>query len=428
MNLRIIIDKSLFQSLPTKAFTPLDKYFEVIIPPILIKEILGDLATRKDVDKERFVANLADRFGVNSIVCHDYRFLLINSLLGFETPVDGRIVAAGLTAVEARDGTLGFKVSDTFEDNALRRWQRGDFSIGEAFWAYRWQSIRKFISSNLYFNKLKEWGITLPHLKSLEQLNEVVEEILSNPRIQGRLLGLINREFQLSWNIQVRVVNRWFELKRPLLKDFAPYAAYCLKANLLLVIGKSNETILGGRHEHDLRDLEYCYYLPFCQIFASVDKIHKKLIRLLKRENQSFVSGEFSEELKKLGEEWFSFTKEEKITYLAKYGSRPAPNPDSTIIRLLKEYGTENYRINKPGKPIIGKGIKLPDVVPPLDKGKNESFPVFLKQLMNKVKDAELTRKSVNSIEDGSFLVHKTLVSKKKIQELYPHIDFDEDV
>jgi hypothetical protein len=55
----------------------------------------------------------------------------------------------------------------------------------------------------------------LPHLTSLEQLQEVVEEILSNPQIQGRLLGLINREFQLPWNLQVRVVNCGFQLKRP---------------------------------------------------------------------------------------------------------------------------------------------------------------------------------------------------------------------
>jgi len=39
-------------------------------------------------------------------------------------------------------------------------------------------------------------------------------------------------------------------------------------------------------------DLEYLYYLPFCNIFTSNDKIHKQLTPLLLREDQKFIVGE----------------------------------------------------------------------------------------------------------------------------------------
>lgn len=422
MNLRIIIDKSLFQSLPPKAFTPLDRHFQVIIPPILVKEILGDLSSNRkikerEVDMKGFVSNLADRFGAHSIVCHDYLFLLTNSLLGYETPMDGRVVAGGLTPVATSDGKLGYKILDTPYDESLGRWKQGTFTVEEAFWAYRWQKIKKFINTKLYIEKLKEVGVEIKPLKSLKELEEVIESILSNPKIQGTLLGLINREFHIPWNLQVKSVNRWFQLKRPLLKNSSPYAAYCLKATLLLAIGNLNESILGRQHEHDLRDLEYCYYLPFCQIFASTDKIHKKLISLLIRPDQSFVGAELSEDLKRLAEDWCSFTKEQKINYHLQYGSKPAPSQNSAVFNLWEKHKPDYDS----SKAIIPEPNYEPKQPPNVDESAL-TFPQFLNKIADNIENAELTNKPVG---EGSFLVRNTKVSRKKLEELYPHIDFD---
>ena len=406
---KVLIDKSLFQSLTAKSLPPLDRHFEVIIPPILIKEILGDLSTNRkikdrEVDVKSFVAKMADRFGVNSIVCHDYFFLLYNSLLGYETPMDGRIVAAGLTPVATDDGKSGYKVLPTYEDKTLMRWQQHEFSVEEAFWAYRWQRIRKFISTRLYLNKLIEMGIIITSPKSLEELNETVENILSNPKIQGRLLGLINREFRVPFDIQRQVVLRWFQLKCPFLKGFAPYAAYCLKANLLLAIGNINEQVFGRQHEHDLRDLEYCYYLPFCEVFASDDKIHRKLIGLLMRPDQKFVGLELRNDLKRLGEEWFSFSQEEKIEHRRKFGFKPAFNDNSVVWQLWEEFRPDYDSSN----------VILPK--------HNGELHQSIKGLFDKLDKAKQT---ANIKKEGSFLIHSRSISKKKLRELYPDVDFD---
>lgn len=39
-------------------------------------------------------------------------------------------------------------------------------------------------------------------------------------------------------------------------------------------------------------DIAYLYYLPFCHVFASNDKLHKRVVPLFLREDQSFVFGE----------------------------------------------------------------------------------------------------------------------------------------
>jgi hypothetical protein len=411
MNLRIIIDKSLFQSLSNKALSPLDRHFDVVIPPILIKEILGDLSVKRkikerEIDMEAFVSKMADRFGVNSIVCHNYKTLLFHALIGYPTPMDGRIVAAGLTPVKTADGKTGFKVLETDDDRSLTRWQQQQFTVEEAFWSYRWQKIKQFISTKFYLKKLDEMGVTIAPFKSLEELNNSVENILNNPNIQGRLLGMIHREFQVPYEIQKYANLRWFYQKRPLLRDFAPYAAYCLKANLLLAIGKCNENILGGSHEHDLRDLEYCYYLPFCEIFASDDKIHRKLIELLMRPDQEFIGRELGDDLQRLGEYWHSLTLDQKVEHSRIFGFRPPPDENS-IVRKLWEKFRPDY---DPGNVIVPK--------------QGGQFHELIKELHDKVKDAQ-TRESVDGVPEGSFLLHSRSISKKKLKELFPDVDID---
>src|SRR5207247_430124 len=99
-------------------------------------------------------------------------------------------------------------------------------------------------------------------------------------------------------------IDKWFSEGRPLLKDFSSYGAYCLRANLLLAIGLTNENIFYP-DKNDRKDLEYCYYFPFCEVFSSDDRKHRKLASILLDSDQDFVKGsELSSDLKQLAEEW----------------------------------------------------------------------------------------------------------------------------
>jgi hypothetical protein len=47
-----------------------------------------------------------------------------------------------------------------------------------------------------------------------------------------------------------------------------------------------------GTRATNLVDLEYLYYLPFCEVFVSGDDFHKKLVPHLLIERQQFVRGQ----------------------------------------------------------------------------------------------------------------------------------------
>lgn len=411
-NLHLIIDKSLFQSLPLRAFTPLDRHFTVVIPPILIKEIVGDLA--RAGGRIPSVQNLANRFGANGIVCPPYDFMVHQSLLGVEIPLDGRILAAGLVPVKSSDGMLGHHIVDTPEDISLRRWQAGNFTTEDAFFAYSWQKIKKYIKSGLYRAKLEAAGMNIETPKNLEDLDHLVNNILEDKTLAGTLLGLLHIEFKPSHDVQVNAINRWHAEKKPLMKDFAPYAEHCLRANLLLALGKLNESILGSHDQHDLRDLEYCYYLPFCEVFASSDTMHKKLIKLLLRANQRFVGAELEADLRRLSDEWVGMTQETKANHHRDNGSRPVQHPNSCVYELWEEMRPER-------KPNLESLLHAKVTSP---SGECKPFGEFLKDIADKITKASTT--SQIPLDEGSFLMHTKKVSKEKLRELYPHINFDE--
>lgn len=406
--LHLIIDKSLFQSLPTRAFTPLDRHFEVVIPPILFKEILGDLP------KDTSVANLANRFGVNTVLLPPYQFMIIEALLGAVIPMDGRIIPAGLIPVRSADGKLGHKIIQTPEDASLKRWQKDNFTLEEVFWAVEWQGIKKFINASHYIKKISDAGFKVETPKNLEHLKQIVDNILKDPKLQGTLLGLMHSEFKPTHEQQIKILNRWNAASRPPIEEFAPYAAFCIRVNLMLSIGNQKPEILGTPHEHDLRDLEYCYYLPFCEVFASTDKIHKKL-KMLLRPDQDFVGDALKTDLIRLADDWTSLTKEQKIERNSQLGFRPPEMQGSIVYELWEKHRpdpTSGVPIQFDFKNTIVKG---PD-------GKQQTFQEMLMGIADKITNAEMTN---DQVEDGAFLEKSTVQSKAKLEELFPHIDFD---
>ena len=76
----------------------------------------------------------------------------------------------------------------------------------------------------------------------------------------------------------------------PLLKDFAPYAYYCLKVDNLFMFGLTSGFI--PTRPTNRVDCEYLHYLPFCDAFTSNDKLHKNLVPFLLRSDQKFIIGE----------------------------------------------------------------------------------------------------------------------------------------
>lgn len=405
MNPHVLFDKSVFQSTPVSAFVAVDRYFEIVIPPILVREIGGDLAstnlTLRVADQSAFVEKLANRPGVRAFLSH-HGFLINRDLLGCPTAMDGRVPSM-MEPVRMPDGTTGLRVTETPEEYALNRWRQRDFSETDYLWAEKWQRVQRVVMSGFYRRVLGQWGVSIEQPRSLDELRERVEEVMRNPAVQPGLLRIIFSDFSVPMRTQELACKR-YQSKRPRLfiEEFAPYAAFCLKANLLLGFGG---TLFRKRHPHDLRDLEYCYYLPFCEVFASDDNLHKKLVPLLKRDNQMFVGSEVIADLRRLTQEWNDMTPEQKVEFARGLRNMP-PEHEGCVVRSIWE------RFRGPTAPRVQPTNPPPD----------EFFRALIRQHYGSEDILEET-----SIEGTGFLMQKIQMRKDRAKELYPWANFDDE-
>lgn len=127
MNPSVLFDKSVFQETPASASVAADRYLEIVIPPILVREIGGDLAVssgkRKVRDQRAFVAKLAIRAGTRAFVSH-HAPIMHHDLVGCPVPMDGRTPVM-MRPVPRPDDPTGLAAIETPEEYALNRWRQG---------------------------------------------------------------------------------------------------------------------------------------------------------------------------------------------------------------------------------------------------------------------------------------------------------------
>jgi len=67
------------------------------------------------------------------------------------------------------------------------------------------------------------------------------------------------------------------------LNNIAPYASYVIKVNIFFDICITRGFISDVRKSNKI-DISYLYYLPFCMIFISSDKLHRSCVLLFLKE------------------------------------------------------------------------------------------------------------------------------------------------
>ena len=123
------------------------------------------------------------------------------------------------------------------------------------------------------------------------------------------------------------------------------------------MFGIGADLIGRGRPSHKI-DVAYLYYLPFCKIFTSNDKLHKALAPLFLTSDQSFVSGEeLKEDLKKLDAHYDTLPEETKVRGVYVFAHSPPPDTSFLVTRLWDKYMSPKWRERtnpepKPNSPI----------------------------------------------------------------------------
>jgi hypothetical protein len=148
-----------------------------------------------------------------------------------------------------------------------------------------------------------------------------------------------------------------------------------MKVYLTFTIGL--ESNLFSRKCTNRLDLQYCFFIPFCQAFTSKDNFLIQIVPLLIEPSQDFVDiVELKADLVRLAQEWQGLSLEQRRERLVHYGKRPVADKSSVVSRLWEKHMA-------PHKPFSG------NLVPVMPKEELTSIADFLKKLTREIEGSK---------------------------------------
>lgn len=288
----LLYDKSTFHAIPSKEAIYLQILFCPTLAPTLVYEVLADLTrARERGTPSQFVRSLARKFGGSGPPINvDYQTLVRSELLtGSRVPMTGQIIPAGMRIAPVTDGKPGGAIIDLTEFNkAIFRWHRGEFLISDYELALRWRASTRHFSLLGFKKELHRRRLDLRRPKTDADLIEIVDQILGDPSHHEAWLLYFLTELAIDPRTVVGIRRRWQATVDPNLSTFSPYTFFCLRALLLVLVLWVHR--LTKSEPNNLIDVQYLYYLPFCEIFSSGDSLHRRVAPLLLRPDQLFLS------------------------------------------------------------------------------------------------------------------------------------------
>lgn len=345
-----LIDKSTFQGLSFESVLMLMRYYRHLISPILLRELTSDLAkeTPGDDDQEmkKKVAHLAAKMHYShSFMLPDSLKMACNELLydnfipmnGYQAPCERMI------EVSTPSMGRGYFLDEHPMLATLRNWADGNFSSEDLCKA---KAIRKEDSSldlvSLYqeIEQETEQDAKVPKFRSIEELVKYADTVLLlNMTPRREVLRAARYFFQNRMEHVETVIRRWVQKGRPALQDFAPYAAYVYRVDIIyhycLLRGFVRCSKKGKAH----LDMQYFYYLPFCQMFSSDDKEIVQLVPFFQRPDQIFITKtDLQSDLKNVSAYFVNLSEEESKKFYEEYGPYPPDLSDSFTAQVWKQF------------------------------------------------------------------------------------------
>lgn len=338
-----LFDKSFLQTLSTDESVWFDNFFYPVISPLFYIETLADLEKKPREGKtaEQEVGIIAAKTPqLSGGPCYFHHELCIQDLLGNAVPMTGQIPMAGMRRV-VRDGKEGAVMEVSPEADAFARWQRGNFFDLERTHARTWRAHLARIDLSVIEQSMKQGGINSRTCKTLEAAKKISDDVLFGlSRSHGRFESML-KVLEIPTEARPAIKRRWKHMKRPILKDFAPYAAHVLGVNIFFRAAIGANLIASTRASHHV-DMAYLFYLPFCSVFISTDRLHRECAPLFLRKNQEFIWGqEMKADLAALNDHFTALPAEVKAQGIYKFANR-LPDESKGVIRGLYQRHTPN--------------------------------------------------------------------------------------
>jgi hypothetical protein len=335
----LIFDKSMLQSLNPNEAVWLDNFFLTNITPLFYVETLADL--EKDVAKgrtpEQVVGGLALKTpDVQSHPAVHHDTLVAGELTGVgKVVMDGKILEAGGRNV-VLDGKKGVVFDKSPEAEAFERWGKREFLDIERQIAKVWRrALTGLDYKAIYEGFQRRFKGNKP--KTLTEVKALADADLDQPD-QSRALGLGLAVMGIPHEVQKHIFQRWESAGKPPVRTFAPYFSHLVSVDLTFYLGIAADLIGTERPANKVDnkvDLAYLYYLPFCMVFTSSDRLHARLAPLFLRNDQSFVSGqELKADLGRLQDRYAALPDDVKMRGLFHFAPGP-PRDDAFLVTRL---------------------------------------------------------------------------------------------
>ena len=360
----LIFDKSALQSLSIDESVWLDNYFLTNITPLFYVETLADLSLpNPPKPAEKIISELAAKTPRALPNVHHSR-LVLGNLRGILVETDhGRpIVDQGVTK-RSPDGKIGVHFDEPPEAKALARWHKREYREVEREFAQQWRQTLDILNFDSAIGIVKNIVPSGEKLNNLEQIKPFVDKFVQADSKEVLYLALdflgINDRHRIA------IIERWEKLGKPAFNIFAPYAAYVFSIDLLFYLAASKGIIAKERTSNKV-DLAYLYYLPFCHVFVSGDKLHAKTTPLFLRKDQSFITASnFKDGLSKINGYYSQFRDEIAEIGVIKFATYPPIEIETSIHKLwdthcpswrksaLKKAETKADQVPKPDSELL---------------------------------------------------------------------------
>jgi hypothetical protein len=342
----IIFDKSALQSFSVDESMWLDNFYVTNITPLFFVETLADLEkkVRSGRTPEQVVGSIAYRTPELQASANVHHLSILAAELSGNLRIDmehpKRVIGGGQPVVLG--GAKGMIFREPPEQEAIRRWQRGEFLEIERGIASGWRRALSLVNQSTLYGCFKDLYNTLPKPKTLTELKALADTILAGSE-QERTLRFGMELLGVPVEDQAVIRERWETAGKPVIHTFLPYFSHMLLVDVFFYLGIAADLISRERATHKV-DIAYLYYLPFCMVFTSNDKLHINLAPLFMRPSQTFVKGtDLKADLARLDAHYSALPEEVRNRGMMTFARQP-PEDDAFLTTRLWDKHLPNWR------------------------------------------------------------------------------------
>ena len=327
-----LFDKSFIQSLSVDESVWFDNFFYAAICPIFYVETLADLKKSKMCrSPEQEVGIIADKFPEMHCapMLHHGR-MAIYDLLGHHVPLTGQIPR--FVSRQVKSGKLkGVVYDQSPEEEAFLRWQSREFDAIEHEIASDWRKNLESHDVEEIADEFRRLGISDCNCTSLQEAKSIADNLVNKNDKTLEMLEIVFLVLDIPEEECNLIMEHWSKSNHVPLSIFAPYAAHILTVDALFHIALVSSLISPDRPSNRA-DMSYLYYLPFCMVFVSSDRLHRQCAPLLLREDQSFIWGQdLKKALSSLDKHYSALPESEKEKGIMQIASYPPREIESIV-------------------------------------------------------------------------------------------------